>query len=127
MFPSLKQLHCCFNSVDKLNQPSSIDNLTLLNLESNKVSSWDDVLHLSRLSRFVNYYNNLFNTPDLAIIKLSSCSIMLVFSKSSNKDTIYIGYSVLIGCLGIQRSCSGLTVIKFQVIFSSIYLMQYSD
>lgn len=51
MFPVLKQLHCCFNSVEKLCLPSSLEQLTLLNLESNKVPSWDNVLQLASLSR----------------------------------------------------------------------------
>ncbi|XP_063426904.1 tubulin-specific chaperone E-like [Mytilus trossulus] len=51
MFPALKQLHCCFNSVEKLCLPSSLEQLTLLNLESNKVPSWDNVLQLAGLSR----------------------------------------------------------------------------
>ncbi|OWF42186.1 tubulin-specific chaperone E-like [Mizuhopecten yessoensis] len=51
MFP-LEQLHVCFNSITTLSDPQShLQNLTLINLESNNVQSWLQVLHLSHLPK----------------------------------------------------------------------------
>ncbi|XP_033735723.1 tubulin-specific chaperone E-like [Pecten maximus] len=52
MFPLLQQLHICFNGITNLSDPQGrLQNLTLINLESNNVQSWSQVLHLSRLPK----------------------------------------------------------------------------
>lgn len=52
MFRLLEQLHICFNDITQLSDPQGrLQNLSLINLESNSVQSWSQVLHLSRLPK----------------------------------------------------------------------------
>ncbi|XP_060068996.1 tubulin-specific chaperone E-like [Ylistrum balloti] len=52
MFPLLEQLHVCFNGITNLSKPEGhLQNLTLINLESNSVQTWSQVLHLSHLPK----------------------------------------------------------------------------
>nr|XP_022332056.1 tubulin-specific chaperone E-like [Crassostrea virginica] len=47
MFPSLEQLHVCFNLLKSIHSPGSqLQHLVLLNLESNRLESWEQILHL---------------------------------------------------------------------------------
>lgn len=50
MFPNLEQLHACFNCIEKLSSVEGrIQNVRLVNLESNKISDWSQFLQLGHL------------------------------------------------------------------------------
>jgi Leucine-rich repeat (LRR) protein len=52
MFPNLEQIHACFNKIEKLSSmEGKIQNTTLVNLESNKISDWSEFLKLGHLPR----------------------------------------------------------------------------
>ncbi|XP_071962848.1 tubulin-specific chaperone E-like [Antedon mediterranea] len=53
MWPKLRQLHICFNNITTINKfdIELLQNLELLNLEGNKISDWNDVLHFAKLPR----------------------------------------------------------------------------
>ena len=52
MLPVLKELHVCFNCIERLDTLTpSIENLTLLNLEGNHLSDWSSVLKLGGLAK----------------------------------------------------------------------------
>lgn len=53
MFPSLEQLHVCFNLLKSIHSPGSqLQHLVLLNLESNRLESWEQILHLDVCPRY---------------------------------------------------------------------------
>ncbi len=52
MWPQLQTLHACFNNVQTIdNISTSLQNLKLLNLESNPIASWNEVVKLDSLKR----------------------------------------------------------------------------
>ncbi|XP_022111066.1 tubulin-specific chaperone E-like, partial [Acanthaster planci] len=53
MWPSLKNLHLCFNRISSIDRlpPGTFETLELLNLEGNELSEWQHVMHLSHLPR----------------------------------------------------------------------------
>ena len=53
MFPRLEQLHVCFNLLKSIHSPGSqLQHLVLLNLESNSLQSWEQILHLDVCPRY---------------------------------------------------------------------------
>lgn len=66
MFSSLEKLHLCFNNIQNISNISShfprLEKLKLINLESNKLESWSEVLkigHLPQLEEIILSDNNL--------------------------------------------------------------------
>ena len=52
MWEQLETLHACFNRISNICDSTSVlHSLTLLNLESNPISSWEEILKLSNLPR----------------------------------------------------------------------------
>lgn len=52
MFTHLEQIHTCFNSIEKLcNVEGRMQNIRLVNLESNKLSDWTELWHLGYLPK----------------------------------------------------------------------------
>ncbi|XP_045187211.2 tubulin-specific chaperone E-like isoform X2 [Mercenaria mercenaria] len=52
MFPNLEQIHACFNCIEKLSSVEGrIQNVRLVNLESNKISDWSQYLQLGHLPK----------------------------------------------------------------------------
>ncbi len=55
MWPKLETLHACFNCVSTMTDASSpLPNVKLLNLESNPINSWEQVLKLGNMPRYVH-------------------------------------------------------------------------
>ena len=50
--PAVEQMHLCFNRISVLECPQyCLHNLTLLNLEGNKIEDWNQLLKLGHLER----------------------------------------------------------------------------
>ncbi|XP_033115860.1 tubulin-specific chaperone E-like isoform X2 [Anneissia japonica] len=53
MWPNVRKLHICFNNITTVNEfdVTLFQHVDLLNLEGNKISDWNDVLHFGHLPR----------------------------------------------------------------------------
>lgn len=66
MFPSLEQLHVCFNCINELVEPNGqLSNLQLLNLESNSINSWSQVIKLGHLPQLETLILNSIGIDDV--------------------------------------------------------------
>jgi len=52
MFPRLEQLHACFNNIQQLSSVEGrLSHVQLVNLESNEISDWAEIVKLGKLPR----------------------------------------------------------------------------
>lgn len=52
MFPALEELHCCYNNIVHLADASSVlSGLKILDLMTNNIQDWNEVLKLGNLPR----------------------------------------------------------------------------
>ena len=52
MWEQLEILHACFNNISNICDSATVlQSITLLNLESNPINSWEEILKLSNLPR----------------------------------------------------------------------------
>ncbi|XP_071512101.1 tubulin-specific chaperone E-like [Diadema antillarum] len=67
MLPKLKKVHACFNRISHLTRPEDgiFQDLDLLNLEGNQVTSWQDVLQLGHLPGLQVLILNANNIPSV--------------------------------------------------------------
>lgn len=88
VFPCLEQLHVCFNNLSSVHSPGSqLQNLVLLNLESNCLESWDQILQLDICPRLESL---ILNDNKISSITFPDASLGSKTKFFSNLKHIYI-------------------------------------